>query len=46
LTAVGQGPKLPVGSNETVEGRARNRRVAVTILATLPEKAVEVPVIK
>lgn len=44
LTAVGQGPKLPVGSNETIEGRARNRRVAVTILATLPETVIEVPV--
>lgn len=44
MTAVGQGPKLPVGSNETVEGRARNRRVAVTILATLPESPIEVPV--
>lgn len=44
MTAVGQGPKLPVGSNETVEGRARNRRVAVTILATLPETVIEVPV--
>lgn len=44
MTAVGQGPKLPVGSNETPEGRARNRRVTVTILAMLPEQAVEVPV--
>ena len=44
MTAVGQGPKLPVGSNETIEGRARNRRVAVTILATLPETVIEVPV--
>jgi chemotaxis protein MotB len=44
MTAVGQGPKLPVGSNETAEGRARNRRVTVTILAILPEQAVEVPV--
>lgn len=44
LTAVGQGPKLPADSNETAEGRARNRRVAVTILAILPEPIVEVPI--
>ncbi|MBY0574212.1 MAG: flagellar motor protein MotD [Undibacterium sp.] len=44
LTAVGQGPKSPVDSNETVEGRARNRRVAVTIMSVMPENAVEVPV--
>jgi chemotaxis protein MotB len=44
MTAVGQGPKLPVGPNDTLEGRARNRRVTVTILAILPEQSVEVPV--
>nr|WP_315487539.1 flagellar motor protein MotD [uncultured Undibacterium sp.] len=44
MTAVGQGPKLPVGSNDTAEGRARNRRVTVTILAVLPETPVDVPV--
>lgn len=44
MTAVGQGPKLPVGSNDTLDGRARNRRVTVTILAILPEQVVEVPV--
>lgn len=45
MTAVGQGPKFPVGSNDSSEGRARNRRVTVTILAVLPETAVEVPVV-
>lgn len=44
MTAVGQGPKLPVGPNETSEGRARNRRVTVTILAILPDPEIEVPV--
>lgn len=43
MTAIGQGPKLPVGSNVTVEGRARNRRVTVTILAILPEPVIDVP---
>lgn len=44
VTAVGQGAKLPVSDNDTPEGRARNRRVSVTILAVLPEAAVEVPI--
>lgn len=44
MTAVGQGPKTPVSSNETAEGRARNRRVTITILSLLPETPVEVPV--
>jgi chemotaxis protein MotB len=45
ITAVGQGPKFPVGSNDTLEGRARNRRVTITILSVLPEMPVEVPVV-
>lgn len=44
ITAVGQGPKNPVGSNDSVEGRARNRRVTITILAVLPETPVDIPV--
>jgi chemotaxis protein MotB len=44
LVAVGQGPKNPVGPNDTAEGRSRNRRVTVTILSMLPEPVVEVPV--
>ncbi|HTD05373.1 flagellar motor protein MotD [Undibacterium sp.] len=44
LTAVGQGPKQPVGPNDTAEGRSRNRRVTVTILAMLPDNPVDVPV--
>lgn len=44
MTAVGQGPKFPVGSNDTVDGRARNRRVTVTILSVLPETPLDVPV--
>lgn len=44
ITAVGQGPKFPVGSNDNPEGRARNRRVTVTILAVLPEMPVDIPV--
>ena len=44
LTAVGHGQNRPVGSNETAEGRLRNRRVEVLILATLPDVVTEVPV--
>lgn len=44
VTAVGQGAKLPVSDNNTIEGRARNRRVSVTILAVLPEPVVDVPI--
>ncbi|MEB0135713.1 flagellar motor protein MotD [Actimicrobium sp. CCC2.4] len=43
LTAVGHGSNKPVGSNDTPEGRVRNRRVEVLILATLPEVVTEVP---
>lgn len=42
LTAVGHGPTKPVGSNDTPEGRLRNRRVSVMILSSLPEAAMEV----
>ncbi len=43
LTVVGHGANIPVAPNETPEGRARNRRVAVTILSALPESIVENP---
>lgn len=36
LTAVGHGANQPVASNEMEAGRARNRRVSVTILAAVP----------
>ena len=44
LTAIGQGAKQPVGSNDTAEGRARNRRVNITILSLLPDKETELKI--
>jgi len=44
LTAVGHGPTRPVASNDTAEGRLRNRRVSVMILSSLPDVITEVPV--
>ncbi|MFC5303337.1 flagellar motor protein MotD [Azospira restricta] len=44
LTAIGYGETRPVESNETIEGRARNRRVSIQIDSALPEKPTEVPV--
>jgi chemotaxis protein MotB len=43
LTAVGNAANQPVASNDDPVGRARNRRVTVTILAGLPELANEAP---
>lgn len=37
LSAVGRGANRPIASNDDPQGRARNRRVAVTILAGAPE---------
>ncbi|SFN70379.1 flagellar motor protein MotD [Nitrosospira briensis] len=37
LTAVGHGENLPVDSNDSEEGRMRNRRVTVMILSSPPE---------
>ncbi|MCW5298314.1 flagellar motor protein MotD [Herbaspirillum lusitanum] len=43
LTAVGHGSNQAVASNDTPEGRLRNRRVDVMILSRLAEQATEVP---
>lgn len=44
LVAVGHGSNQPVASNDTPEGRMRNRRVQVMILSGLPEVVTELPV--
>ena len=41
LVAIGHGSNQPVASNQTPEGRLRNRRVQVVILAGLPEVVTE-----
>lgn len=43
LTAVGHASNQPVANNGDAEGRARNRRVAITVLTGLPDPVVEVP---
>ena len=40
LKAIGHADNDPVASNDTSEGRARNRRVTVTVLAPPPEAAI------
>jgi chemotaxis protein MotB len=42
LTAVGYSSNVPVADNDTAQGRARNRRVAVTILSGIPDPSTEV----
>lgn len=43
LSAVGRAANIPVAANDTPEGKARNRRVAVTILSELPDTVTEIP---
>lgn len=42
LTAVGHAANVPAASNDTQEGRARNRRVTVMILSALPDTPTEI----
>ncbi len=44
MTAIGYADNKPVETNTTIEGRKRNRRVAVMILSKEPEKITEIPV--
>lgn len=45
LTALGYGENRPLEANDTPQGRARNRRVTMTVLAAEPERVTEIPVI-
>jgi chemotaxis protein MotB len=44
LTATGYADQRPVDDNATVEGRSRNRRVAITIESRTPDNPVEVKI--
>ncbi|GKS68261.1 chemotaxis protein MotB [Nitrosomonas sp. PY1] len=44
LTAIGYGENRPIESNESTEGRKRNRRVAIMILSADPDKITELPI--
>jgi chemotaxis protein MotB len=44
LTAIGYGETRPVEDNDSIEGRARNRRVSIQIDSSLPEQPTEVSV--
>lgn len=43
LKAIGSAANYPVTSNDTAEGRARNRRITVTILSPAPEQSAQAP---
>jgi chemotaxis protein MotB len=45
LTAIGYADQRPIADNTTPEGRARNRRVAITIESPAPDDVVEVPIL-
>ena len=46
MVAIGYGENKPVDSNDTAEGRARNRRVTVMILSDAQEGVTEIPLVK
>ncbi|WP_394809005.1 flagellar motor protein MotD [Nitrosomonas sp.] len=46
LTAIGYGENRAIETNETPEGRKRNRRVTVMILSPDPDKITEIPIVE
>lgn len=45
LTAIGYAENRPIETNETPEGRKRNRRVTIMILSNDPDKVTEIPIV-
>lgn len=43
MTALGYGENRPVDTNDTIEGRMRNRRVSIMIMSNEPDKITEIP---
>jgi len=44
LTAIGYADNKPVETNSTLEGKKRNRRVAIMILSNEPDEITEIPI--
>ena len=44
MTALGYGENRPMDTNDTIEGRMRNRRVSIMIMSHEPDKVTEIPV--
>ncbi|MCM1129928.1 MAG: flagellar motor protein MotD [Alistipes senegalensis] len=44
MVAIGRSANDPIADNATPEGRARNRRVSLTVLSAIPETVTEIPV--
>ena len=44
MVVIGRASNQPIDDNDTPEGRARNRRVSLTVLSSIPEAVVEIPV--
>ena len=44
MVVIGRGANLPIDSNESADGRQRNRRVSLTVLSAIPDQVTEISV--
>lgn len=44
MVAIGRGENSPIEDNSTPEGRAKNRRISLTVLSTMQDKVTEIDV--